>query len=463
MKNKWKVSRYITIVDLDRVLLFYGGISGGLVQVSYSYQAVAKKIIEEPNRPFEEHAQELQSLFVEKGILVPEEVNEIDFLRKRYKQSKQAVSRQFSLTICPTLNCNFRCNYCYQHHPKGKMPEDIQDKILNLLHNRTPVVSKLNITWFGGESLLALPVIERLSQKFSETWRDGSEYSAKLISNGWGLTPKVSKLLADLNVRSVQVTLDGPRAIHDKRRPLLNGKPTFDRITDNISSADKRLKIIIRVNVDRTNASSIPELYDELDAAGLKGKLTIYFAPVIPYTDLCSDISQNCIPNEKWAKYTPSLQLSALKRGYGGGNLPKPKGHACIADGQQGLVITPKGLVYKCWNDVTQEDKAVFNLATFQQSDKMIANQQEWLGWSPFNNYNCRNCNVLPICMGGCPYLSVRNSGLEGHQKCKEIKHNLSEQIAIHFLRYTRKQAANLLLNRMHSHFRQVSGMRDIL
>lgn len=451
MTNAWKISRYVTRVYLNEAdtLLLYSGLTGQLVQVQGSHRSRAEAVLAEPNTTPITCNDKLFQLFQQQGILVPGDVDEVAVLKQRYEQSRCAVSGVFGLTICPTLNCNFRCTYCYQHHPSGIMSEAIQDKVIQMVQERYPPVTNLTVTWFGGESLLALPVIERLSTKFIEHAQSRYRYTAKIVTNGWRLTPDVSQRLADLHVQSAQITLDGPRELHDVRRPLANGRSTFDRIVKNLASADSRLRLILRVNVDRTNSERVPQLFDELDAAGLKGRVSVYFAAVIAYTDVCADVAADCVAGQSWSKYQAQLQLTALQRGYGGANLPRPKGHACIADGQQGFVITPSGLGFKCWNEVTQPDKAIFDLTSDQYSATMQRNLDAWTNWRPFQSSVCTNCHVLPLCMGGCPYMSIRSYGLRNPAACKELKYNLAEQIANYYLRYRRKREAKQLLTRL--------------
>jgi sulfatase maturation enzyme AslB (radical SAM superfamily) len=57
-------------------------------------------------------------------------------------------------------------------------------------------------------------------------------------------------------------------------------------------------------------------------------------------------------------------------------------------------------------------------------------------------NVDTRNaCTLLPLCMGGCPHVSI---GL-GRGACTELKHNLKETILLHYLGQQRKQATRQL------------------
>lgn len=68
--------------------------------------------------------------------------------------------------------------------------------------------------------------------------------------------------LVDFSVRSVQITLDGPPEIHNKRRRMPNGEDTFYKIVNNIVEACNIIPIVIRINVDKTNIKFVNKIID---------------------------------------------------------------------------------------------------------------------------------------------------------------------------------------------------------
>ena len=71
------------------------------------------------------------------------------------------------LTICPTMNCNFACTYCFERHRPGIMTEQVQADVAVLAEKMIDASSakELSVTWFGGEPLLAMNVITALTEK----------------------------------------------------------------------------------------------------------------------------------------------------------------------------------------------------------------------------------------------------------------------------------------------------------
>lgn len=440
----WKKSNYVIPVEVDATdtLLLFAGLTGRLIEVPGTFRQAAYDLLKHPNDVKAMQHVALSKLFRDQGVVIPEMFDERDYFCKQHEQSKYTPSQTVGLTICPTLNCNFCCVYCYQHHPPGEMAKDIQDLIVNYIENSYPKIKNLHVTWFGGEPLLGFPVMERLTERFLSLPFD---YNASIITNGSQLSHKISKKLVNMRVGWGQITLDGPRDIHDTRRPFAGGHPTFDRVLTNIAEADPDLSLSVRVNVDQRNIDTLPTLFDQLDTAGLRGRVAVYFAPVAPYTEVCADVATHCISGPSWAKWQLMLQLMALEKGYGSSGLPSARSHVCLADRASDLVIVPSGKVFKCWNDVTNPSQAIFDFSKMVRSPKMEKNLSEWMEWGPFNYPDCERCSVLPLCMGGCPHMSINN----GRGSCKELKHNLKETILLHYFDRKRKQAAKQFMKKI--------------
>src|SRR6185369_6099521 len=70
-------------------------------------------------------------------------------------------------------------------------------------------------------------------------------------------------------ISSLQITIDGPPAEHDKRRIYADGSGSYDRIARNIGMCLERgVNISIRMNVDRTNINHLPILAEDFCARG---------------------------------------------------------------------------------------------------------------------------------------------------------------------------------------------------
>lgn len=172
------------------------------------------------------------------NFLIEDDVDELDVLRYQ-QQSTRYNSSYLGLTIAPTLGCNFRCVYCYEkeHDDIHFMREDVQKDLLRLIEEKCKKLDLLSVAWYGGEPLLAFDLVKSLSKKFIEICdKYGVQYQANIITNGYLLNKEIVKELEDIHVKHIQVTIDGPKDIHDKRRFLKGKQGTFDKIFKNLKN-----------------------------------------------------------------------------------------------------------------------------------------------------------------------------------------------------------------------------------
>ena len=174
-----------------------------------------------------------------------------------------AFSKGISLTICPTMGCNFDCPYCFENHRQGKMSLEVQDNVIALAERMFDAAGtkNLSVTWFGGEPLLAPDIIESLSLRLIElVQKRGGKYVASIITNGYLLTKENIEMLDRMQVKNCQVTIDGLGDTHNATRHLAGGGPTFDKIVDNLKNHKIPFMVDIRHNVHEDNQSEIEEL-----------------------------------------------------------------------------------------------------------------------------------------------------------------------------------------------------------
>ena len=95
------------------------------------------------------------------------------------------------------------------------------------------------------------------------------------------------------------------------------------------------------------------------------------------------------------------------------------------------FVIEPDGTMQKCWGLVGEKESAIGNILDLNASDACyIQNLAKWYSWTKFENEECRECNVLPVCMGGCP-LHTLDGKLNEDYKCSTYKYNLEKILSM--------------------------------
>ena len=169
-------------------------------------------------------------------------------------------------------------------------------------------VKSLYVTWFGGEPLIGMPVIEELSRQLIELCEEKEiTYSAGIVTNGYLLTKENAERLKECQVGRVQITIDGPKEIHDVRRPLVNGNGTYDIIMKNIMDVKEVLPISLRINVDYDNIAEANKVMNFLREKDM-------LKYVSPYLEMC--IRDRSICMRKPEKFSNIWNQRQKKRVY---------------------------------------------------------------------------------------------------------------------------------------------------
>jgi len=129
-----KASRYNFILESDeKGYLIYNGLSGGFAKISCKEYEIYKKIIDG------EQLDDQKKLIKEfrKGFFVlPDEFDELGYLRVM-ANIRRFQTNNLSLTIAPTLDCNFACIYCFEEKSKVYMDKKVEKETLNFIEKKT--------------------------------------------------------------------------------------------------------------------------------------------------------------------------------------------------------------------------------------------------------------------------------------------------------------------------------------
>lgn len=310
------------------------------------------------------------------------------------------------------------------------MSREVEAAIVRLVRRNLQKGGSLSVSWFGGEPLMQMDIIERLSRSFIQICTNAeANYSASIITNGYLLNKANTDKLIAWKVDDAQVTLDGPPEIHDQRRIHKGGQRTFSKILDNVKEAAQRLKISLRMNVDESNKGYIQEMMDIVVHEGLGKKVGFYLGQTYPYTEVCQDITDQCLMDQEFSLLGLQTLLRLVRDGFPYTFwMPASRSNFCTADKENSFVITPSGGIVNCWNETTTRGKEIGHLLK-PCTKRMKQNAKEWRRHNPFEREECVKCLLLPICLGGCPYMYQ----LTGKVDCHKWIHNLRESLAVYY------------------------------
>lgn len=364
---------------------------------------------------------ELADFLVSSRIVIERQDDDLnlyltDVLKNKYNSS------DMSLTILPTRGCNFGCIYCYeQERPMLSMNQETEKAIVAFVASNAQL-KRLNVTWYGGEPLINFESVVRLTEEFLKL---GVDYSAKMVTNGYLLNKQTAEKMQSLRMKNIQITLDGPEEIHNKRRALLNGSPTYRRIMENLKyllQVNPEITIDIRSNIDRRNMDEYARFVDEF-------RKEISCTRVNLYPGFVSDLLSNeCVSPEhniSEGGYKAQFALDLFDK-YGieiKSFLPRFRRHSCVASKYFAFVIGPEGEIYKCWRMVGNPKQVLGNVRNG------ITNLPGFADYITGADYTrdskCLACEFISLCGGGCPLVRLRNRNekLNLNHCCPEKSH----------------------------------------
>jgi len=292
---------------------------------------------------------------------------------------------RLQLILLPTEQCNFRCTYCYEDFAIGRMRPEVVGGVKKLIQRRASGLSHLQVSWFGGEPLLARPIVEDVASfALSLAQQHGAlAYMGDMTTNGYMLNSKAAESLTSLGIRVYQVSLDGPQSYHDHTRVRADGRGSFDRIWSNLlsirnSSVD--VEILLRIHLTPANLPVMPEFLTTIrDTFLADPRFKVYLKNVVQLGGP-NDATMEILGSDE------EEQIAALRTivdGGDGGSLSVyvPE-EVCYAARANSLLIRADGRVGKCTVALSDAANDIGHL--LPDGTLQIANERlrPWLeGW----------------------------------------------------------------------------------
>ena len=326
----------------------------------------------------------------------------------------------FHTQLVLNLDCNLACPYCYEEQFRHKqyMPQDVADLFVEKM-----ITGKINngidlvVDFYGGEPLLSLKLLINVATRLSEAAkRAGTKFSCYLFTNGTLLTRKVVIELLPLGLTGALITLDGPRQIHDRQRPFVSGKGSFDTIVANVKEICDLIDIEIGGNYNAAIYREFPALLDYLLAEGITPEKIkkVQFSPISEKSSPVSVSSRqgSCAVtcNRTMIDAVPFLRAETIKRGF---NSFKPKPGACVVEFDNFLVVNFDGTLYKCPAFMGWPELSIGTLADGVKDYSESHRLGDW------QNDECMECAYLPLCFGGCRLNPLLNNGSINELDCR--------------------------------------------
>jgi len=409
-----KFSQFNSIVPFGDKFVLYNSFEDRVVFIENEL----KELLEEVGDESVDALQDIHPSFfnyLKKGNFILE--TQVDELQK----VKNVVSKVdnnpkvFLLTVNPTMNCNFKCWYCYETHVKQSRLEAPMIGAINKFITKTlnkEDIKHLNLSFFGGEPLLyfnrnVVPIIDHL---ISEVKKFDKSYHVSFTTNGYLINDDFIKYFLDKNLKaSFQIIFDGYAEQHDSVRFVSKTRGSYKEIVSNIKKLLQydNFNIIARINYTGENIHNCHKIIDDFEDIPeniRESRIVFDFQRVWQDRNLGGNVDnvvdQNTFEINKKGFITSTFcSHNSVK-------------DSCYADKRNSVVINYNGDVYKC----TARDFSSENREGYIDSDGDLIRENNSLErrmQAKFKNKPCLTCKILPLCNGGCSQSALENSDKE--------------------------------------------------
>lgn len=371
-------------------------------------------------------------------VIVPDNEDDNFILEKKLANYTSNFNRrELGLVICPTIDCNFDCIYCFEVNKKHiYMNSEVEDNIIQFI-NKHQEAREIQIIWYGGEPLLGFKSMRSLYSKIKAI-DDKIITSHGMVTNGYLLDKTKFDFFKENPLDFIQISIDGLPETHNKMRRHKNPNiQTYDKIVNNIDAFSEEFpetRISIRIHVENNNQKEFIAIYNLLSERWENRKnIQLYPAFIVENTGENSSLrSSNCISLSRDAMTNFYIDLYK-NHGFNINFYTRMRYGGCSATRINGYIVGPRGELYKCWDDVGIENKMIGNI-----NDDKISNidilSKYLVGCSMFDDSECRKCVLFPVCSGGCQMQRIKNSeNTANYDICNIRKDNLSTYLELHY------------------------------
>lgn len=414
-------SRYNVVLPLGEEVILYNALSDSLIIVDKDVQNVLT------TKKGPSHV--LDTLY-EQGFLIDDDFDERvlaqEYMEKRTKVPTGGYRGSYYgkmefLNFIITHACNLDCAYCYKLTSPctGQMTRAVAQKGIQFAQKRIErnTLDALFVSLYGGEPILNKEVLDFTVTELQTICDNaGTTLLVKLFTNGTLLDDAFLDDFSRFNIADIHMTFDAPESVHHQKRVFPGGRSSFDQVLRGaLLVEEKGINEILRINMCRDNPEVIPLLH-KLRDEGIRNA-HMYLGMVEPRMDYCTHYYSTYGfpgPSDLFCE----VANTAAEAGFD--VLPFGIGlhfSMCAGTSDYLNIVDVDGSVYKCMSLVGHASHRAGVLAPDGHLEKTPV-YEKWVSRTPLSIAECRECVLLPKCMGGCTAISWREHHTYGAPGC---------------------------------------------
>lgn len=427
------ISKYTFFFNTEKTGFFlYNTLSNALIEIDEDTFAKLKECKKQHTSVDDAIDNDLYEVLADKRFLV-ENDKDAFLLYKSVIMHKRVQKNFMHLTIAPTMDCNFRCHYCFENGKRQSyMGHRVMDAIVKYVLKQKEL-KRIHITWFGGEPLMAVSQMNDFHEKLVS--QVDKEIDSDIITTGYHITEKVIRTLQNLHISKIQITLDGLKETHNQVKFSSECDDVFTKVIGNIdllTAMAPEINVVIRINLTKENAREYVPLYRFL-ATRYNGR-NVGIAPAFVKDRSHTKNGNNFFTRKESTEFI--LNLFRKERIFSPWlQYPQTACAECAIRDNMAISFDPEGYAYKCWEVIGERKYAIGkinNEGIIKEVNLSVLNRQLY-GADPIDDPVCSRCQYLPLCHGGCPIQRIERE-FEGTETdvCTLYKHNLPDFMKIH-------------------------------
>jgi uncharacterized protein len=347
------------------------------------------------------------------------------------------------LQLSAAQDCNLGCRYCIVDQgsfggPRQRMSRQVARQAVDLLLRESGEAAQCTLSFSGGEPMLDWAVVrDAIAYSQEQAAGHGKQVHYLLKTNGTLLNDENIPFIKEQRI-GVQVSLDGPPAVHDRMRLTASGKGSHDLAVAGLSRLlpDCAEQVSIRAVLTRFSPP-VSELMDYLTSFGTG---SVRLSRVIARSDEGYAL-------DSAARAQLKAEYGLLTRRFLAGAPVDPAAHLITGyitlldrgrrrshddNGGGSLVVSASGGLYPRPELAEQERYRLGHVATGLDRDRLAW----WRSYIDVDNRPvCRDCWARYICGGGCFPAAIKLQGTPDQPieaECELIRHLIRLAVWVH-------------------------------
>ena len=320
-----------------------------------------------------------------------------------------------SMCLHVAHDCNLRCKYCFAATgdfcmgERKLLPYEVGKAALDWLVEKSGKRVNLEVDFFGGEPLMNFPVMKKLVEYGRSIEKEkNKKFKFTTTTNCVLLNDEIIDFL-NREMHNVVISMDGRPEVHDRMRPTVNGKGSYEIIAPKAKEFAKRRgdkEYYIRgtfTGYNKDFGNDVLFLADE-------GFEQLSIEPVVTDPNCEYAIKEEDLPQIR-EEYERLAQIYIDRRANGkwfnffhfmvdleGGPCLRKRLTGCGA-GNEYIAVTPDGAIYPCHQFVGREG---FRMGSVLDDTFNRDIQTKFANNTVLTKEKCRDCWARFYCSGGC-------------------------------------------------------------